>query len=118
MYPNWLIRIYHDNSIDDKIKCEIECLKDSDEKMVDNVDFCNIESVPKHNDLYLNFSYIHAMKWRWLPIGDYFVDVFSSRDSDSNIFQREIDSVNVWLNSKKNGHIMRDNPHHGTFILG
>ena len=47
------------------------------------------------------------MKWRWLPIGDSFVDIFSSRDSDSYFLQREVDSVNVWLSSNKPGHIMR-----------
>lgn len=35
------------------------------------------------------------------------VDVFSSRDTDSYILQRELDSVNVWLSSDKPGHIMR-----------
>ena len=57
-------------------------------------------------------SYIHAMMWRWFPIRDQFVDVFMSRDSDSTIFQREIDSVNAWLNTDKVGHIMR-----GEFIF-
>lgn len=47
------------------------------------------------------------MIWRFFPMGDYFVDLFSSRDSDSRILQREIDSVAVWLNSEKAGHIMR-----------
>ena len=54
-----------------------------------------------------NASYMHAMMWRWLPIGDLFVDVFSSRDSDSEIIQREEHSVNAWLNSNKVAHIMR-----------
>ena len=58
------------------------------------------------------------MKWRWLPIGDSFVDAFSSRDSDSFILQREVDSVKLWLKSDKVGHIMRDHPQHGTTILG
>ena len=47
------------------------------------------------------------MEWRWFPIGDIFVQVFSSRDSDSKIIQRELDSVDVWLKSNKSGHIMR-----------
>ena len=29
-YPDWIIRIYHDDSIDESIKCELECLKDAD----------------------------------------------------------------------------------------
>ena len=54
-----------------------------------------------------NATYMHAMKWRWFPINDQFVDVFMSRDSDSDILQREVDSVNEWLASGKVGHIMR-----------
>ena len=46
-----------------------------------------------------------------------FVDIFSSRDSDSYILQREADSVNFWLNTSKIGHVMRDNPSHGTTML-
>ena len=50
------------------------------------------------------------MKWRWLPIGDGFVEAFSSRDTDSYLLQREVDSVNVWTKSSdKLGHIMRGN---------
>jgi len=50
---------------------------------------------------------MNAMKWRWFPINDRFVDAFMSRDSESLIIQREVDSVNVWLQSDKVGHIMR-----------
>ena len=69
-YPNWLIRIYHDDTILESIKCEIECHKDENNKLMDN--------------------------------------------SDSLIIQREIDSVQVWLNSNKIGHIMRGK---NTFFL-
>jgi hypothetical protein len=114
MYPGWLLRIYHDNSINEKIKCELECLKNEEEKLIDNTDFCDINniyvkgsySIFKNKSL-LNTNNIHAMKWRWFPIGDSFVDMFSSRDSDSFFLQREIDSVNVWIKSNKVGHIMR-----------
>ena len=51
-------------------------------------------------------------------MADDFVDIFSSRDTDSTLIQREIDSVNVWLNSSSLFHIMRDNPFHNTLILG
>ena len=29
-YPGWIMRVYHDNSIRDTIKCDMECLKDDD----------------------------------------------------------------------------------------
>ena len=60
--------------------------------------------------LYININFI--------VIGDSFVDVFSSRDTDSYVYKREADSAEVWLKSDKVGHIMRDNPYHGTPILG
>jgi hypothetical protein len=108
------MRIYYDESIDKSIICEIECQKNEKEAYYDNVDFCDINNIElKVNysklvgDLTLNGSYIHAAIWRWFPIGDSFVEVFSSRDTDSFLIQREIDSVNVWLKSDKVGHIMR-----------
>jgi hypothetical protein len=115
-YPGWIIRIYHDDTIDKSVKCELECLATG------NIDFCSINKMVLNLDpemmLTLDAYYVHAMKWRWLPIGDSFVDVFTSRDADSVILKREVDSVNEWLNSSKFCHIMRDNPEHFTKMLG
>jgi hypothetical protein len=47
------------------------------------------------------------MTRRWLPIGDNLIDFFSSRDTDSWITNRELDSVKVWLNSNTLFHVMR-----------
>lgn len=58
------------------------------------------------------------MSWRWLPIGDNFVDFVASRDTDAWISQRELESVNVWLNSNTLFHVMRDNPQHNIPIVG
>jgi hypothetical protein len=115
MYPGWLMRVHYNDSIDKSIICELECLEDADGALIDNSDFCNVNDInlklknieKTNNDSKLNANYIHSMKWRWFPIGDSFVDIYSSRDSDSCIIQREIDSVNVWLNSSLVGHIMR-----------
>jgi hypothetical protein len=99
-------------------------LKDADNStLLDNVDFCDIKNIPVSfmNVMYnktLNVDYIHAMMWRWTPLYDSYVDVFSSRDSDSHIIQREVDSVNVWLKSDNIGHIMRDHFYHRFLILG
>ncbi len=123
LYPGWLMRVYHDNSISSTAKCDMECLKDANGVPLDNLDFCNVEyMIGNQNPLFQhqnwfnnskkitwNASYINAYMWRWFPIGDLFVDVFNSRDSDSKILQREVDSVNVWLKSDKVGHIMRGN---------
>ena len=63
-------------------------------------------------------TYVHSSMWRYLAIGDPFIDAFMSRDLDMEIFEREIMAVNEWLGSDKAGHIMRDNPYHRTEILG
>ena len=117
MYPGWIMRVYHDDSINTEVKCKVECLKDenNDNNLIDNAEFCNINKIAKKGVLtkYWNANYMHAMKWRWLPIGDSFVDVFASRDTDSFIIQREVDAVNEWLTvSNKSGHIMR-----GKFLI-
>ena len=109
LYPGWLIRINHDSSIRDSIRCEIECLEDENGVQYDIADFCNVEQLPVNlgKKTYWNATFIHAMMWRWLPLGDYFVEIFSSRDLDSPVLQREVDSVDVWLKSNKLFHIMR-----------
>ena len=114
LYPEWIMRVHYDQSINKSIICEIECQRDSTSgALLDNADFCDINNIQMKldaqasNNSRLNASYIHSMKWRWFPIGDSFVDVFSSRDTDSYLLQREVDSVNVWLNSNKISHIMR-----------
>ena len=109
LYPGWIMRVYHDDSINPNTKCEIECLKDENNILIDNTDFCNIHKMPLKGSFSKtwNAKYIHSMMWRWFPIGDTFVKIFSSRDTDSIVTQREIDSVNVWLDSNKSGHIMR-----------
>ncbi|CAF0858725.1 unnamed protein product [Brachionus calyciflorus] len=114
VYPDYVMRIYHDDSIDKSIICQLECSNS-------HVEFCDINKIPLSlNDLnkVLNLDYIHAMMWRFLPIGDSFVDLFMSRDTDSVILQREVDAVQEWIDSEHKGHIMRDNREHGTEILG
>jgi hypothetical protein len=113
LHPDWILRVYYDKSIDLTIKCKIECLKhdQNTNKLLDNVDFCSAHAIPVKQtfDKTWDASYMHAMMWRWLPIGDSFVDVFSSRDLDSHLLQREVDAVNAWLKSNSVGHIMRGN---------
>lgn len=108
-YPDWILRIHHNDSIDRNFICMLECLKDDNGNYIDKVDFCNIKEIPfglSSSDSW-DASYMHAMTWRWLPIGDPLVDFFMSRDTDSWFSQREFDSVNVWMNSDKLFHIMR-----------
>ena len=104
-YQNYSIRIYYDNSFPKRFLCKLECLYG------DVIDFCNVDNFSTNlnfeEHLEKNISYMHKMMWRFLPIGDSFVDIFMSRDTDSFFIDREFDSVNFWINSTKFGHIMR-----------
>lgn len=107
-YPNYSARFYYDNTLNSSMRCHFEC------KYPNLVDFCDINRFSSDfeqlNDKRKNFvdlSYMHKMMWRFLPIGDTFVDLFLSRDTDSFVIQREVDSVTEWLNSSNIGHIMR-----------
>lgn len=108
LYPGWTIRVYHDESIDKSIICEKQCFRDKNDSLFDNIDFCNINQIP-YNDLTStwNGDYMLPMTWRWLPLGDDFVDYFISRDTDSCLLDREVAAVNEWLESNNIFHIMR-----------
>lgn len=110
LYKDWIIRVYHDN---DKLLdvCHFECEHD-------NIDFCDVSKLPLGIKETWNANYLHGMMWRWLPIGDHFVDYFISRDMDTCLIEREIDAVQQWLKSDKLFHAMRDSPEHYTPILG
>ena len=104
LYPDWVVRIYHDNSLSTKEICDLECFQ-SGSTFYDNVDFCNIDRLGLNFRIDLQ-SMIRTF-WRWLPVGDQFVDVVLSRDTDSCLIQREFDAVDEWLKSNKLFHIMR-----------
>lgn len=107
LFPEWTIRFYHDSTFDQELLCKIEC-------KYSNVDFCNTDKL-----LYEKFSvnFMIPTFWRWLPIGDTFVDVFLSRDSDFCLVERERDAVNEWLSLGTLFHVMRDHPLHDMFML-
>ena len=107
-YPNFTSRVYYDKTVPKDIRCRLEC------KYKNVVDFCNIDqfttvlNLDKSTEINdIDMSYMHKMMWRFLTIGDSFVDLFMSRDTDSYFTDREIDSVKIWLNSNTIGHIMR-----------
>lgn len=107
LFPDWTVRFYHDNTFSSKTICDIECAKEeTSDEYLDNVDFCNIEKLP-----YLNWNakFLIPTFWRWLPVGEIFVDVFLSRDSDFCLVQRDQAAVEDWLNSNTLFHIMRGN---------
>lgn len=108
LYPDWTIRIYHDETIDNSLICTMECAThENSELLMNNVDFCYVKNLPENLHEKFDASYMLPMTWRWLPIGDQFVDKFISRDSDSCISKRETAAVAEWLNSGTIFHIMR-----------
>lgn len=106
-YAQYFVRIFYDSTINQTLRCHLEC------KYEDIVDFCNVNryshslSQLTHSNRFLDLKYMHKMMWRFLPIGDTFVDLFLCRDTDSYITDREVHSVKEWLFSNNIGHIMR-----------
>ena len=115
LLPDWVIRVYHDGSIDKSVICEKICLEKDSEveetktkaEYYDNIEFCDVEKLPNGLHRTWNAAYMIPMSWRWLPIGDEFVDVFISRDTDSCINTRETAALAEWLDSNNLFHIMR-----------
>ena len=65
LYPDWVIRIYYDSSIDKTVICNYECKHD-------NVYFCNVNRMPYKNETGIDFftsivlndlAFIHGMMW-------------------------------------------------------
>jgi hypothetical protein len=108
IYPDWILRVYHDATIKDDIICPIECAHN-------HVDFCNASALGNLGNI---ANYVPPKIWRFLPAGDGLVDIMGSRDLDSPLTQRELDAVNEWISSNKEWHSMRDHPWHVVPMLG
>lgn len=113
-YPGWIMRVYHNLSIDDELKflCPLRC------SSADNVDLCHVDRI--QTDVFNNGQLIQRLNprmWRFLVMLDPLVDRFMSRDIDSDIIEREVDAVHQWLDSNFTFHVMRDHPSHGGFML-
>jgi hypothetical protein len=72
-YPDWSVRVYYDEQVDREFLCEMECLKSDKKNKIyyDRVNLCSISNLRFGlNEIKIwDASYIHAMKWRWLPLG-------------------------------------------------
>jgi hypothetical protein len=96
-YPNWIIRVYHDDTVNTETLSILISLN------VDLVDI-NQSNVKKYN--------LAPKFWRFLPILENNIDVIIFRDSDSVFSKREKDLVKTWLNSEYDFHIIRDHQLH------
>ena len=107
LYADWTVRIYHDKYLTSDRRNEIKSFHK-------NVAFCDIKKLPTLGDVWNK----NARIWRFIPIADFSVDIMCSRDVDSPLLQREEDAMREWLESNKIMHVMRDNPQHGSQIMG
>lgn len=106
LYPDWVVRFYHDGtSLTYRDVCELECLFDETSgKLLDNVDVCHVDELAYRN---FDIREIIPTFWRWLPVGDDFVDVFLSRDSDFCVVERDREAVDDWMAAGTLFHLMR-----------
>jgi hypothetical protein len=90
-YPEWEMRVYHNDSVPDSILEELEKNK---------VVLINTK---------VDQGVCNAM-WRFAPASEEGVEYFISRDCDSRVFERDVAAVEEWLSSDKKFHIIRDHP--------
>jgi hypothetical protein len=105
-FHDWECWVYHDNSLSKNYLEELQSMDPEKIKLINLID-----KYPYH--YWNNTKYM----WRFLPIDDPEVFAMISRDADSIITEREKKSIEVWLKSGKQFHIMRDHPAHVSFIL-
>ncbi|KAI9553022.1 hypothetical protein GHT06_020909 [Daphnia sinensis] len=115
-YPGWIMRVYHNLSLDDELKylCPLRC---SGGHPPHNVDLCHVDSIRTKNITSALVQRLNPRMWRFLVMLDPTVDRFMSRDVDSEIIPREVAAVKQWLQSDYTFHVMRDHPSHGGFML-
>jgi hypothetical protein len=100
IYPGWKTVINVQNSIYDKY-----------EKY--------LTGLPIHNiHIFGEAPLCESMLWRLDPIFSDDVTHILCRDADAITTYREAQSVNLWLDSKKDAHVIHDNPAHSGLMGG
>lgn len=99
-FPDWICRFYVAPTVPKGI------LEDLSSRS-------NVELIYMNKDESWN-----GMFWRFYAASDPSVDIMISRDTDSHLDERDKATVDEWLNSDKNFHIIRDNRAHCTRIMG
>ena len=93
IYPGWIYRIYHDESVPDFV---LSC----------------INSLPYVQLEYVSDSKGYASFWRLLVFRDSTIDRFVVRDVGAVLTWRERYAVDDWIRSNQLFHIMRDHKMH------
>lgn len=92
LYPDWQMRVYHDNTVPPAI---IRQLQELGAVTIDKTG-----------------HFASPIFWRFLTNDDPEVDVWLSRDCDSRISYRERMAVDEWLTTERKFHVIRDHPNH------
>ena len=111
LLPQWILRVYVDFTGSQQFQ------RDFFQKF-SNIDICDMEKIPMFGSSVPSF--LPGRMWRFLPIFDPYVDYLLSRDLDSPITPREVDTINMWLSNdqeKNFFYIARDHKEHAVPIL-
>ena len=101
IYPDWQCWFYVGTSVPSSVVNDLEAKAN-----------CTVINMEEESDNFFAPSF-----WRFYPASLPEVDVMISRDTDSRLNLREKHAVDVWLESDKGFHIMRDHPWHTTEML-
>ena len=112
LYPDWIMRVYHNLPINHPT---MKMLKDL-ESQNNHLDLCDIHNLP--GNPVKDASKIYGMIWRFFAMFDPQVDYYASRDLDGIVSERERDAVKEWMQSDFPFHSMRDHPKHLRPIMG
>jgi hypothetical protein len=101
LFPEWTIRVYHDQTVDPGFLTQLAAHGVHLHRMALPPD------VPAHR----------ALVWRFEPIADPTVTRFLIRDADSLLTVKERVAVDAWLQSDRHFHAMRDSYSHTDLLL-
>ena len=105
LYPDWIIRIYYDNSIDKSIICNLECKYESiyfcnvnyiPFKYINNIDLFNMDqdkSTLRKDETSNNLTYVNGMKWYEL-FNLYYLRVFFQAAQELNLEEEKMSKIN------------------------
>lgn len=101
LYPGWILQVYHDASVPAHVLSRLAA--------------AGVELIAVHTLSAL--SSMPGTFWRFLALEDQNADVVLLRDADSILSERERVLVDLWLNSDRPFHIIRDWYGHTDLIL-
>jgi hypothetical protein len=100
IYPDWVCRIYHDDTVPSSILTEIDSNHNTELVRMEITTRCK------------------SLMWRYLAIDDDDVEIMISRDADSRLSYREKKCVDIFMESDKILHSIRDNINHPNIMAG